>query len=99
MDFTVTFSVQVTANSPEEAGRYALSDLRDGELGPWEADVSCSRGKQRVMVEGADAEPKQCTQCGDSMFVTADGVTHHGNDEDTIDHDRDADHVALDPAG
>jgi hypothetical protein len=50
MDFTVQFEVQVTAESPEEAAQHALDDLRDQSLGPWNADVSCSRGKKTVSV-------------------------------------------------
>lgn len=99
MDFTVTFSVQVTASSPEEAGRFALSDLRDEDLGPWEAEASCSRGKVRIMVESGCDEANECTECGGSMFLTETGIAHHGESLDSIDHDLDADHVALAPGG
>lgn len=96
MDFTVTFEVQVTAESVEEAGRFALGDLRDEALGPWEATVSCSRGKQTVNVDGNEGILR-CAECGDEMFVTKSGTAHHGHDEDEIDFGQDADHVALDP--
>lgn len=56
MDYTVTFSVQVTANSPEEAAAYALDDLRDETLGPWFAKASCSRGAVEVQVGGVDED-------------------------------------------
>lgn len=59
MDFTVTIEVQVTADSVEEAAKFALQDLRDTSLGPWFADVSCSRGKQtnvRIEVDPEDQE-------------------------------------------
>lgn len=43
------------------------------------------------------AEPPTCTECGSEYFVTDSGVTHHYSTEgmDNIDHDADADHVAL----
>lgn len=50
MDYTVTFTVVVTADSPQQAAEFALRDLRDEEIGPWTADVSCSRGKKTVAV-------------------------------------------------
>ena len=52
MDYTVTIEVQVSAESPQEAAEYALADLRDQDLGPWNAEVSCSRGKTSVTVQG-----------------------------------------------
>ena len=56
MDYTVKFSVTVTADSPEEAGKFALDDLRDTTLSPWNADVQFLRDgvrvEQTVVVEG-----------------------------------------------
>lgn len=50
MDYTVTIEVQVTADSPQEAAQFALDDLRDETIGPWTAEVSCSRGNVSVSV-------------------------------------------------
>lgn len=38
-----------------------------------------------------------CITCGDDVFVTEEGTAHHwlGDGVDYIDHDKDADHVAL----
>ena len=42
-----------------------------------------------------DEEPLQrCVECGGPMFVEDSGVSHHG-EPDSIDHDADADHVAV----
>jgi hypothetical protein len=35
-----------------------------------------------------------CSECGEPMFVTDVGISHHGND-DEIHYGADADHVAL----
>lgn len=60
MQFTVSIEVQVTADSVEEAAKFALNDLRDPGLGPWHADVSCSRGKKRnVLIEGEAENEEQ----------------------------------------
>ena len=37
----------------------------------------------------------RCAVCGESMFVDSDEVSYHGT-SDSIEHDRDADHVAID---
>ncbi len=34
-----------------------------------------------------------CAQCGEAAFVTDNGIAHHVEGEDAIDHDADADHV------
>lgn len=36
-----------------------------------------------------------CHECGEPMFTTEDGVSHHGADGD-VDHDADGAHVAID---
>lgn len=46
-------------------------------------------------VEAAIEGNPACSECGSEVFLTATGVAHHGEDEDSIDHDADADHVAL----
>ncbi len=44
----------------------------------------------------AVAEGPACSECGEDAFVTDDGVSHHSGDGmDGVDHDADADHVAL----
>lgn len=53
MDYTVTIQVSVTADSPEQAAQLAINDLRDESLGPWNADVTCSRGKTTVQSAGS----------------------------------------------
>lgn len=39
-DYTVIFELSVTAKSPEEAAKFALDDLRDESIGPWNAFVN-----------------------------------------------------------
>lgn len=58
MDYEVVFCVSVTADSPEEAGRFALEDLRDPAIGPWYARVRGSEGDalQKMLDEIAPAE-------------------------------------------
>lgn len=48
MDYTITIKVSVTADSHEEAAKFALDDLRDETIGPWNMEASCSRGKMTV---------------------------------------------------
>ncbi len=44
------------------------------------------------------AEDFDCYTCGAASFTAEEGTTHHKGDGPTgIDHDKDADHVALDP--
>lgn len=46
----------------------------------------------------ADEEELSCAECGQPMFITDDGVSHHFGGPaglDDIDHDTDADHVAI----
>ena len=43
MDYTITIQVDVTANSPEEAARFALDDLRDKSIKQWNIDVEWTR--------------------------------------------------------
>lgn len=82
MDFTVTFAIQVTADTPEQAAAYALADLRDESIGPWTAQVSCSRGKTEVVagevgdgVEVAsDAAPGAASPDHTAFEVTAEDV-------------------------
>lgn len=39
-----------------------------------------------------------CTECGEEMWIADDGTSYHlGDGYDDIDHDLDADHVALAP--
>lgn len=54
-----------------------------------------------------NAIPHECSECGQPMFTTSTGVTHHVANRLTpgervegidVDHDADADHVAYDPA-
>lgn len=45
-DYTVSFEVSVTAASPTKGAVYALQDLRDLEIGPWNARVrNCGSGE------------------------------------------------------
>lgn len=47
--------------------------------------------------DDAEDDKDACTECGEPMFVTDDGIAHHRDDDtpDGIDHDADEDHVAL----
>lgn len=38
-DYIVTIEVSVTAPTPERAMQFALQDLRDRTIGPWNGDV------------------------------------------------------------
>jgi hypothetical protein len=45
------------------------------------------------------AGPRVCQQCGAPMLITSHGIAHHGLSENEIDHEQDADHMALLDAG
>ena len=49
-DHVVTFEVQVTADSPQQAAKFALDDLRDVTLGSWNARVVNGRDVHNVQV-------------------------------------------------
>ena len=38
-DFEVTITLTISADNPKEAFQFALDDLRDKTLSPWQADV------------------------------------------------------------
>jgi hypothetical protein len=40
-----------------------------------------------------------CSECGGDMIITDEGVAHHVDGDGSVDHDKDADHVAIDDAG
>lgn len=43
-----------------------------------------------------DLDELVCDACGADMFINAAGVSHHwGDGPDDVDHDADADHVAV----
>lgn len=44
---------------------------------------------------GSDDEGSCCRECGNPMMVGDDGVSHHLSDDGWVDHDLDADHVAI----
>jgi hypothetical protein len=53
-DYTVTVEVSITANTPEQAAAYALMDLRDRDLGPWNFDVrECATGTMSKVEAGS----------------------------------------------
>ncbi|GMG94738.1 hypothetical protein ACUXAV_004995 [Cupriavidus metallidurans] len=54
-DFNVTFTVSVTAGTPEEAARLALDDLRDRSLESWNADVE-HQGERSSVTVSSDGE-------------------------------------------
>jgi hypothetical protein len=55
--YTVTIEVSVTADNPQEAAQYALDDLRDETLGPWEMGASNdSTGSYHVVEVGEPEE-------------------------------------------
>ncbi len=56
MDYTVRVEVEVTADSPEEAAKYALDDLRDKTIGPVTMEVTCEHGKKTVSVGDPDGD-------------------------------------------
>ena len=39
-EYICLIEVSVTANSPKEAAKYAMDDLRDPSLGPWNVRVT-----------------------------------------------------------
>ncbi len=43
--YTVQIAMEVAARTPEEAAAFALDDLRDRELGPWEMRVGKTGSK------------------------------------------------------
>ncbi len=44
--------------------------------------------------DGEEIDGDECDECGEPMFTTDTGVTHHG-EPDEIDYDADADHTAV----
>lgn len=55
-------------------------------------------GQLRSRLADVSATPDDmlCRECGEPVFVTGTGVSHHvGSGMDGIDHDRDCDHVAI----
>lgn len=56
MDYVVRIEVSVTADSPEEAARFALADLQDTGLGPWSVDVQGSSGSAPKTVSVSQTE-------------------------------------------
>jgi hypothetical protein len=46
-EYRVTVEVGVTAKSRKQAVEFALSDLRNTELGPWSLDVKTPGGKPK----------------------------------------------------
>lgn len=53
---------------------------------------------ERGLAEGtrlAREAGKHCSECGEPMFITDNGIAHHGSVGE-VDHDLDADHVAVD---
>lgn len=56
-DYTVTVEVSVYATSPEMAAQYALDDLRDTSVGPWNMKTSCPDGEKTVQVGEPPTSP------------------------------------------
>lgn len=70
------------------------------------AEVVCAFGmgstEGLVLVLGVGPtqfDELRCTECDEPMFVTGEGVSHHVDlmSPDGIDHDLDAEHVAIAP--
>lgn len=75
MNYTVKFEVSVTANSPAQAAQFALEDLRDRALGPWNAEVVGPTGTAEVSAGTNDASA--CGDCGseaDKLTLCPDGA-------------------------
>jgi hypothetical protein len=80
LDYTITIEISVTAESFEEAAAFALDDIRDRRLGPWNMNVKNvgSGETEEVSVTHADADEaiagleddeenddsKTCPECG-----------------------------------
>lgn len=56
MDYTVSVEIGVTAKSPREAAEFALIDLRNKELGPWNLTVADLEGRSTSAWVGAPSE-------------------------------------------
>lgn len=39
---------------------------------------------------------KYCYECGEAMEIDSNGIANHVDEDGNIDHERDADHVAVD---
>lgn len=50
MIFTVIFELAITAESPEEAAKFALDDLRDPSIRGWNATVKSEQGTVETSV-------------------------------------------------
>lgn len=71
-DYTVAVEVQVTAESHEEAARFALDDLRDRSLQEWNMTVTNSSGSKVVTVPGNPEEKAE----GDTQVSLDGGETY-----------------------
>ncbi|WP_428489098.1 hypothetical protein [Rhodopila sp.] len=85
--------------TPEQIALVATSD----ELEIDDAGACVSEGNDGFFiqtwtwVECDMSEEPTCSECGEAMFITEEGIAHHRGDgsPNTIDHDADADHVAI----
>lgn len=53
-------------------------------------------GMNGIPMTAVDAPKKFCVECGDEVSVGDEGVTHHVTEDGDIDHDKDAEHTAID---
>lgn len=74
------------------AGGVTVNIYRKGD----EMDAPVAEVSTPLIEAGAD-DHMRCTQCDALMMVTETGVSHHVDKDENIDHDADADHVALAP--
>lgn len=75
MDYTVKFEVSVTAANPTQAAQFALDDLRDRTIGPWNAEVVGPTGT--AVVSTGTNEAPTCGDCGseaDKLTLCPDGA-------------------------
>lgn len=62
--YTVQIEMEVAARSPEEAASFALDDLRDRELGPWNMRVGTSGSKTFKAVTAGHAPERPAKSPG-----------------------------------
>lgn len=96
-----TAYIEIPGDTPDEKLDEAIRaaaekvEWRDGEA-PVIVGLYCDNGPEELD-EDDEYDGPVCRECGEPCFVTEAGVAHHGRADlvPEIDHDADADHVAI----
>lgn len=63
-EYNVAIQLSVTARSPAEAAKFALADLRDTEIGPWNFEVSVPIGNRTRFPSAQTGGARQTSMTG-----------------------------------